>query len=198
MLIRKWQQAGRNFFSKLQRSLNHLCTAWFCKDSILHINRERERERENVLQGVGIGNRLECSTLFMQLMSLECLRVCNVSVSAYNINYLTLHFPGKIFWHRGLLFQNFLLLSSPLHQTYTSIKCFSFYETRFGNHKERHISRTWMKFYPKHVASITACNMNLMRSDLEVNRQNTYCVSIFIFQWLSINVCLLWKIIRCH
>lgn len=37
-------------------------------------------------------------------MSLESVSVCaNVSVSMYNINYLTLHFPGKMFWLRHLL-----------------------------------------------------------------------------------------------
>lgn len=35
-------------------------------------------DRESVLQEVGIGNRLECSNLFMQLTSLEyvCVRAC--------------------------------------------------------------------------------------------------------------------------
>lgn len=75
-------------------------------------------DRECVLQEVGIGNRLDCSNLFMQLTSLECVCVCTrvcANASMYNINYLTLHFPGKIFWLKGLLFQNFLLLISPLH-----------------------------------------------------------------------------------
>jgi len=35
----------------------------------------QHRDRESVLKGVGIGNRLECSFL-MQLMLFECVHVC--------------------------------------------------------------------------------------------------------------------------